>query len=151
MNVLRLWFALIVLMLTFSFSALAQEAPRRERFLGISSHQKPAAPLPAPQGLQDHAANGKLVLSLDDSIRLALSNNTDVRIDRSQIEFAQNSLLRAHGPFDSLVTTSFADNRSKSRTIAETQGAPILNNLFQTTRFGFAKTFQTDRKSTRLN
>src|SRR5260370_1810256 len=50
---------------------------------------------------------------------------------------------RAHGRFDSLVTSSFADKRSKSPTIAQAQGAPILNTLFQTTRFGFAKTFQT--------
>src|SRR5229473_51036 len=143
MNVLRLWFALIVLMLTFSFSALAQEAPRRERFLGISSHQKPAAPLPAPQGLQDHAANGKLVLSLDDSIRLALSNNTDVRIDRSQIEFAQNNLHRARGPFDPLATSGFADNRTKSPAITQIQGALIPDILVQTTILGYAQTFQT--------
>lgn len=123
--------------------AQAQEAPRLERLLGIGMRQKPAPQLTQPQGLQDHVANGKLVLSLDDTIRLALSNNTDIRLDRSQIEFAQNSLHRAHGPFDPLVTSSFADNRTKSPTIAQTQGAPILETLSQTTAFGFAKTFQT--------
>src|SRR6266567_1265552 len=106
-------FALIALIVAPSFSALAQEPPRLERLLGISSHQKLAGPLPAPQGLQDHVANGKLALSLDDSIRLALSNNTDVRLDHSQIEFAQNNLHRAHGPFDPLVTSSFADVHDK--------------------------------------
>jgi len=130
-------------MLTFGFSARPQDAPRLETLLGISGRQKPAAPLLGPQGLQDHAANGKLVLSLDDTIRLALSNNTDIRLDRSQIEFAQNSLHRAYGPFDPLVTSSFADNRIKSPTITQIQGAPILNTLSQTTTFGYAKTFQT--------
>src|SRR5712664_1413974 len=143
MRLVRLLVVAVFFAVILGVPALAQDATRLETLLGISGRQKPAAPLLGPQGLQDHTANGKLVLSLDDTIRLALSNNTDIRIDRSQIEFAQNSLLRAHGPFDSLVTSSFADNRSKSRTIAETQGAPILNNLFQTTRFGFAKTFQT--------
>src|SRR5713226_6428035 len=143
MRVVRLLVVAVFFAVILGVPTLAQDATRLETLLGISGRQKPATPLPGPQGLQDHTANGKLVLSLDDTIRLALSNNTDIRIDRSQIEFAQNSLLRAHGPFDSLVTSSFADNRSKSRTIAETQGAPILNNLFQTTRFGFAKTFQT--------
>src|SRR5712691_6424381 len=123
--------------------AQAQEAPRFERLLGIGTRQKPAPPLAPPQGLQDHVANGKLVLSLDDTIRLALSNNTDIRLDRSQIEFAQNNLHRAHGPFDPLVTSSFADNRTKSPTITQTQGAPILETLSQTTAFGLAKTFQT--------
>jgi outer membrane protein TolC len=143
MRLVRLLVVAVFFAVILGVPALAQDATRLETLLGISGRQKPAAPLLGPQGLQDHTATGRLVLSLDDTIRLALSNNTDIRIDRSQIEFAQNSLLRAHGPFDSLVTSSFADNRSKSPTIAETQGAPVLNNLFQTTRFGFAQTFQT--------
>jgi len=141
--VLRLMFALIALLVAPSFSALAQEPPRLERLLGIGGHQKPPGPLPSPQGLQDHVANGKLVLSLDDSIRLALSNNTDVRLDHSQIEFAQNNLHRAHGPFDPLVTSSFADNRTKSPAITQIQGAPVLDTLVQTTTLGYSQTLQT--------
>ena len=143
MKVLCLLSALIALILAPDFSARAQEAPRIERLLGIGSHQKPAAPLPAPQGLQDHIADGKLVLSLDDSIRLALSNNTDIRLDHSQIEFAQNNLHRVHGPFDPVATSSFADNRAKSPTITQIQGAPVLDTLSQTTTFGYSQTFQT--------
>src|SRR5229473_1208597 len=85
----------------------------------------------------------KLVLSLDDSIRAALSNNTDIRLDRSQIEFAQDNLHRTHGPFDPLVTSSFADSRAKSPTNTQIQGAPILDTLIQTTTFGYAQAFQT--------
>ena len=143
MRVVRFLLALTSLMLTQGVAARAQDAPRLERLLGIGSHQKPAAPLPVPQGLQDHVANGKLVLTLDDSIRVALSNNTDVRLDRSQIEFAQNNLHRTHGPFDPLVTSSFADSRAKSPTITQIQGAPILDTLVQTTTFGYAQAFQT--------
>src|SRR6266567_1867764 len=143
MRVLRFMFALIALLVAPSFSALAQEPPRLERLLGISGRQKLAGPLPSPQGLQDHVANGKLVLSLGDSIRLALSNNTDVRLDHSQIEFAQNNLHRAHGPFDPSVTSSFADNRTKSPAITQIQGAPVLDTLVQTTTLGYSQTFQT--------
>ncbi len=143
MRVLRLMFALIALNVAPSFSALAQEPPRLERLLGISGRQKLAGPLPSPQGLQDHVANGKLVLSLGDSIRLALSNNTDVRLDHSQIEFAQNNLHRAHGPFDPSVTSSFADNRTKSPAITQIQGAPVLDTLVQTTTLGYSQTLQT--------
>src|SRR5437016_8711579 len=137
-----------LLVVTVLFSAIpgvparAQEAPRLERLLGIGTRQKPAPPLAPPQGLQDHIANGKLVLSLDDTIRLALSNNTDIRLDRSQIEFAQNNLHRVHGPFDPLVTSSFADNRGKTPAITQTQGAAIPDALAQTTTFGYAQTFQ---------
>jgi len=143
MRVVQFLSVLISLMLTQSVAVRAQDAPRLERLLGIGSRQKPAAPLPVPQGLQDHVANGKLVLSLDDSIRAALSNNTDIRLDRSQIEFAQNNLHRTHGPFDPLVTSSFADSRTKSPTITQIQGAPILDTLVQTTTFGYAQAFET--------
>jgi len=143
MRVVRLLVVTVFFAAVPGVPAQAQEAPRLERLLGIGTRQKPAPLLTQPQGLQDHVANGKLVLSLDDTIRLALSNNTDIRLDRAQIEFAQNSLHRAHGPFDPLVTSSFADNRTKSPTIAQTQGAPILETLSQTTAFGFAKTFET--------
>ncbi len=143
MRVVRLLVVTVFFAAIPGVPARAQEAPRLERLLGIGTRQKPAPLLAPPQGLQDHIANGKLVLSLDDTIRLALSNNTDIRLDRSQIEFAQNNLHRAHGSFDPLVTSSFADNRTKSPTITQTQGAPILETLSQTTAFGFAKTFQT--------
>src|SRR6266480_704994 len=133
MRVVRLLVVTVFFAAIPGVPARAQEAPRLERLLGIGTRQKPASLLAPPQGLQDHIANGKLVLSLDDTIRLALSNNTDIRLDRSQIEFAQNNLHRAHGPFDPLVTSSFADNRTKSPTITQTQGAPILETLFETT------------------
>src|SRR5207237_2104750 len=127
-------------------AARAQEVPRLERLLGISTHQKPVPPPTPPQGLQDHVANGKLVLSLDDTIRLALSNNTDIRLDRSQIDFAENNLYRARAAFDPLVTSSFSDNRAKSPTITQIQGAPVLDTLSQATTLGYTKTFETGTK-----
>ncbi|HYL83034.1 MAG TPA: TolC family protein [Candidatus Angelobacter sp.] len=139
--------ALCLVMLSFSFlcaaPSRAQNTLPLETYLGISARQKPAPPLSAPQGLQDHAVNGKLVLSLDDSIRLALANNTDVRIDHSQIDFALDNLHRAHSPFDPLATSSFTDSRTKTPTIVQTQGATVLDTLSQTTTFGYAQTFQT--------
>src|SRR5882762_4519674 len=143
MRVLRIFLVLISSTLALNLSARAQDSSRMERFLGVSGHQKPPAPLPVPQGLQDHVANGKLVLSLNDCIRLALSNNTDIRLDHSQIEFAQNNLHRSRGPFDPLVTSSFSDNRAKSPAITQVQGAAILDTLSQTTILGYAQTFQT--------
>jgi len=143
MRVLRIFLVLISSTLALNLSARAQDSSRMERFLGVSGHQKPPAPLPVPQGLQDHVANGKLVLSLNDCIRLALSNNTDIRLDHSQIEFAQNNLHRSHGRFDPLVTSGFSDNRAKSPAITQVQGAAILDTLSQTTTLGYAQTFQT--------
>src|SRR5437588_4691087 len=143
MKVMGLLVVAVCFAVIFGVAARAQDAPRLERLLGISTRQKPVPPPTLPQGLQDHIGNGKLVLSLDDTIRLALSNNTDVRLDRSQIDFAENNLYRARAAFDPLVTSSFSDNRAKSPTITQIQGAPVLDTLSQATTLGYTKTFQT--------
>src|SRR6266446_6778558 len=143
MRAVRSLFILIALILASSFSVRAQNASRLETLLGSSGRQKPAPPLLPPQGLQDHTANGKLVLSLDDAIRLALSNNTDIQLDRSQIEFAQNNVSRVHARFDPSLTSSFADQRTKSPTSTQLQGASILSTLNQTTQVGYSQTFPT--------
>src|SRR5438046_1909268 len=143
MRAVRSFVAVVLFLLIPDLPTRAQNAPRLERWFGIGAHQRPAPPLAPLQGLQEHAVSGKLVLSLDDTIRLALANNTDIRFDRSQIEFALNSLHRAHGPFDPLVTSGFADTRAKTPAITQTQGAAIPDTLSQTTTLGFAKTFET--------
>src|SRR6267378_2303006 len=143
MRVVHLFIVVVFFTLIPGAPARAQNAPLVERWLGIGAHQKPAPPLAPLQGLQDHASNGKLVLSLDDTIRLALANNTDIRLDHSQIDFAQNNLGRAHSPFDPVATSSFADTRAKSLTTSTLQGASILSDLTQTTQLGYKETFLT--------
>jgi outer membrane protein len=143
MRALCLFLAVINASLMCAASSSAQDKPQLETALISDSRQKESAPLPPPQGLQDHVANGKLVLSLHDSIRLALSNNTDIRLDHSQIDFARNNLGRAYSPFDPLATSSFADIRAKTLTTSTLQGALILNDLTQTTQMGYKQTFLT--------
>ncbi|MGC0771896.1 MAG: TolC family protein [Candidatus Acidiferrum sp.] len=143
MKVIRFFCVAISLLAAYVVSSEAQNAPRLETVLGISGRQKPATPLFAPRGLQDHLVNGKLVLSLDDSIRLALANNTDIHLDHYQIETADNNLRRAYAPFDPLLTSGFSDQRTKSPTSTQLQGASILNSLTQQTQIGYSQTFQT--------
>jgi outer membrane protein TolC len=143
MRVAKLAFVAMAFFAVCCVGTQAQSSVTLERFFGVSGKRKPATPLPAPQGLADHVADGKLVLTLGDSIRLALSNNTDIRLDHSQIEFAQDNLRRVNGPFDPVATTSFADNRTKTPTITQIQGAPVLDTLAQSTTFGYSQLFQT--------
>jgi outer membrane protein len=143
MKAMRPFVLVICVLLACGVGGRAQNASPLETLLGISRRQRPAGPLPAPQGLQDHVVNGKLVLTLEDSIRLALANNTDIRLDHSQIEFAMNNLQRTYGPFDPLATSSFFDNGTKTPTITQIQGAPVLNTLSQTTTFGYSQVLQT--------
>lgn len=143
MRVVRFFAVVIFSLAACAIPAQAQNASPLETVLGISGHQKPAAPLFAPQGLQDHVVNGKLVLSLDDCIRLALSNNTDIHLDHYQVDVAEDNLQRMYAPFDPLLTSSYADERAKSPTSTQLQGASILNTLTQETQIGYAQTFQT--------
>ncbi|PYT73162.1 MAG: hypothetical protein DMG42_13155 [Acidobacteria bacterium] len=121
----------------------AQSRSPLQTALGFGAWPKPAPQLPAAEGLEDHVANGKLVLSLDDSIRLALANNTDIRIDRSQIDFAVNGLERSHSPFDPVATSSFSNTRTQALPTSTLQGAPLVSNLSQTTLIGYQQLFST--------
>jgi outer membrane protein TolC len=146
MKVVRFFSVTISLLACMAVSGVrsrAQNSSSIERYLGISGKQKPAAPLLAPQDLKDHVVNGKLVLSLDDCIRLALSYNTDIHLDHYQIDTAENNLQRVYAPFDPLLTSSFTDQRNKTPTSTQLSGASILNELTQQTQFGYSQTFQT--------
>ena len=125
------------------FPAQAQESVRLERLLGVPARQKPAPPLPQPEGLADHVVDGKLTLSLDDAIRLALANNTDIQLNHTQIDFAKDGLQRSHQFFDPLFTSTFSDQRSKSPSSSQLQGAPVVNTLTQITQFNYNQNFET--------
>jgi len=134
-------------LLSFAFLGVApsraQSTSPLKTSLGFNGRQKTAAPLLGPQGFEDHVANGKLVLTLDDSIRLALANNTDIHIDHSQIDFALDNLQRVHSPFDPVATSSFADTRTKSLPFSSLQGAPIVSSLTQTTQMAYQQVLPT--------
>lgn len=119
----------------------AQESTRWERLLGIPAGRRPAPRLPPPEGFKDHVVNGQLTLSLDDAIRLAFENNTDIRIDEFSIRNAENNLLRQFQPFDPLFSSTFNDQRVKSPSSSQLAGAPVLNTLSQTTQFGYSQNF----------
>lgn len=134
------WAVLIVLA---PASSVAQESTRRERLLGMPAHIAPPAPLPPPSGFQEHVVDGELVLSLDDAIRLAMVNNTDIHVDQATVDFAENNVHRQFQLFDPVASASFEDERSNTQTSSQLQGAPVLNTLSQTTQFGYTQTFPT--------
>jgi outer membrane protein len=143
MKAVRFFFVAISCFALSAVPLRAQNASPLETVLGISGRQKPAPSLPPPQEFKDHVINGKLVLSLEDSIRLALANNTDIHLDHYQVETAENNLRRMYAPFDPLLTSGFSDQRTKSPTSTQLQGATILNSLAQQTQIGYSQTFQT--------
>ncbi|MGC2765755.1 MAG: TolC family protein [Candidatus Acidiferrum sp.] len=138
--------ALMLVVLCFVVAAAAshgQDSDRLERLMGIPARIPPVAPLPAPQGFQNHIVDGKLVLSLDDSIRLAMVNNTDIHIDQAAVDLAANTVHRRFAPFDPVANASFLDQRIETQASSQLQGATFLNILNQTAQFGYAQTFAT--------
>ena len=123
-------------------SPRAQDHRRLETRLGPSP-QNTAPALPPLEGFPDLVRDGKLVLSLDDAIRLALANNTDISIDRAAVALAQNDIGRQHQRFDPAFAASFDNNRSTSPAFQQLQGASILKSLSQTVDLNYLQTFET--------
>lgn len=104
--------------------------------------------LHGPEHLKDYVIDGKLSLSLHDAILLALENNSNIRIDQTQIENQKFSLLNAYTPFDPLLQSSLNINRSSSPGYTQLQGvgqsgAGTFNSLSQTGQLSYTQTFET--------
>lgn len=119
-----------------------QAAPAAPPMTEKLARQKLQNALPIPQGFKDFVKDGKLQLSLADAIQLAMENNTDIQLDKTQIDTASYAIGFAHAPFDPLLNSSFSTQRSNSTTL-QSQGLPVPSQLFQTYQLGFGQTFET--------
>lgn len=127
--------------------AAAQNAPASQAapVQKTATVRKNATPtsLPSPQGFQEHLVEGKLTLSLDDAIRLALANNTNIQLQHTQIESAQFALINSRSPFDPAFNSSFNAMRFLTPQFTQLGGAPTLSELTQTTLMGVTQTVET--------
>lgn len=139
-----LWFVVLV---AFPFATDAQITPRAPAgppALAFEQHARKARPLQPPTGFLDHVVDGKLTLSLDDAVRLALANNTDIRVAEQPVETARNTLEGALAPFDTNFLASFDSIRQHQNAYSQLLGGPpTLNSLNQTTQVGLTQTFET--------
>ena len=124
-------------------SASAQTFPMPEYFRGIFSRPGITTQAPGPESLRDFVVDGKLRISLADTIRLTLSNNTEVRINQLQYDASSFAIDRAYQPFDPVFTSSFTSNRSTTPTTDQLAGAATLSTLSQSTNLGFSQRFFT--------
>lgn len=152
MRFARAWFhavpAVICLLLLIAPGLRAQEALRLlppgklagpgQAALGVQARSG----LPAPAGFRQYVVQGKLTLTLAEAIRLALANNTDVRIDLGPIQNARYGIESAHAGFDPSVTTSFNATRAISPSYTQLQGASTLSSLSQNANVGYAETLE---------
>ncbi|MGH9406268.1 MAG: TolC family protein [Terriglobia bacterium] len=134
--------ALIAVLLLIP-SAGAQTFPRLNYFHQLIYGPGPAPRLSAAKDLREHVVDGKLRLTLDDAVRLALLNNTNVRVDRLQVDDAQYALEGAYSPFDPLSVSQFSSVRTVSPSTNTLAGASTLSDLTQQATTTYSQKFQT--------
>src|SRR5579859_4972484 len=136
-------FRVLIFLLTACLTPLyAQTLPSPEYFQQAFRYPHVMTQLPGPQSLDEYIVNGKLRLSLDDSIRLMLLNNTDVRIGQAQTDLSAFGITRAYSSFDPVLTGTFLPQRSSQPTTSALQGAHTLTQLNQQTSFSYNQLFQ---------
>lgn len=89
------------------------------------------------EGLEAQIVNGKLVLRVDDFIRLLLKNSTDIRLTQLDYYTATDAIQAAKAPFDPSLLLSFSAQRSKQPQSNLISGADTLSSLTQTSQAGY--------------
>ena len=131
-------------MLVALFPADAQSP---ESYSALLTQQVKSGKLSPPAHVQDYVIDGKLHLRLQDAVRLALENNSNIRIEETQVEAQKFSLLGAYKPFDPLIQSSANVNRLSYSGVSQLQGVgdtnAALNTLSQTVQASYTQTFMT--------
>ncbi len=135
-------FLAVISTLLFVESARAQTFPAPDYLRQMIYRPQIPSQLPGPEGLRDYVVDGKLRLSLADAIRLTLLNNTNVRMNRLQVDDAKFNLVRSYAPFDPVAMPRFQAGRSYLPSVTQLAGAPTLSTLNQQATFDYTQTFQ---------
>ncbi len=126
---------------------LPADAQSPESYSALLTPRVKSGKLSPPAHVQDYVIDGKLRLRLEDAVRLALENNSNIRIQETQVEAQKFSLLGAYRAFDPLIQSSANINRVSYSGYTQLQGvgnssAP-LNTLSQTVQGSYTQTFMT--------
>src|SRR5207253_1103283 len=76
-------------------------------------------------------------------IRLMLQNNTDLRINQLQYQQSRFAIMKAYGPYDPVLTSSFSPQRSTTPSTSALVGAATLGSLSQPTAAAYSQNFLT--------
>jgi outer membrane protein len=137
--------ALLCLPILAAFFPANAQSP--ESYSALLTQQVKSGKLSPPAHVQDYLIDGKLHLRLQDAVRLALENNSNIRIEETQVEAQKFSLLGAYKPFDPLIQSSANVNRLSYSGVSQLQGVgetnAALNTLSQTVQASYTQTFMT--------
>jgi len=134
-----------LLMLAAIFPADAQSP---ESYSALLTQRVKSGKLSPPAHMQDYVIDGKLHLRLEDAVRLALENNSNIRIEETQVEAQKFALLGAYKPFDPLIQSIANVNRLSYSGTTQLQGVgensnAALNTLGQSVQASYTQTFIT--------
>ncbi len=141
-------FRIAMFCLLMSISIFAADAQSPESYSALLTQQVKSGKLSPPAHVQDYVIDGRLHLRLEDAVHLALENNSNIRIEETQVEAQKFTLLGAYRPFDPLFQSSANVNRLSYSGYTQLQGVgdtnnAALNTLSQTVQASYTQTFMT--------
>lgn len=144
---MKFWHLGLIVLLGFTGSC-SVNAQSGESYRALLTPSVRKGKLSAPDHLKAYLQDGKLRIGLRDAILLALENDSDIRLDESQIESRKFALLSTFQPFDPSLQSFLQVNRSSSPTYSQLQGVgesanAVFNSLSQTGEINYIQTFTT--------
>ncbi|HEV3218361.1 MAG TPA: TolC family protein [Candidatus Acidoferrales bacterium] len=136
-------FALAMGFASGSVRAQSSPFPTPQWFREVTKRPPLPSQIPAPEHVVDFVVDGKLRLTLEQAIQLALGNNTNVRIDELTYQNQAFNILSAKSPFDSSFNSSFSASRSSTQQSTALGGAPVVSALSQTFQSTYSQLFET--------
>src|SRR5579862_8246588 len=136
-----------LLVCLFTIATLPVSAQQGESYGKLLTAQVRSDKLSSPDSLRTYVVDGKLRLGLRDAVVLTLENNSQVRVQETQVEASKFSLLGAHSPFDPVLTSSYSVNSTTSPpyTLLEGTGSSNVNfkNTTKIAQLNYSQTFET--------
>jgi len=144
MKFLRLGLSLLIALTSLCIG----QAQSHENYRSLLTPGVRTGQLSSPEHLKAYLQDGKIRISLRDAILLALENDSDIRLQETQIESRKFALLSTFQPFDPSLQSQFQINRYSYPTYTQLQGVgaagnAALNTLTQAGQINYLQTFST--------
>lgn len=96
--------------------------------------------LQPPVRFADFVVGDKLELSLKNYLDLVMANNPDIAVQKLNVDFSRDAILRAFSVFDPIASGGFSTARQQSPSGSLLAGANTLNTLTQPFSLGYRQT-----------
>lgn len=137
------------LILLLAFSGLGPlQAQSGETYRSLLTPSVRTGKLSSAEHLKAYLQDGKIRISLRDAIILALENDSDIRLQETQVESRKFALLSTFQPFDPSLQSFFQVQRYSYPTYSQLQGVgvsgnTVQNSLTQSGQINYLQTFST--------